>query len=888
MSAATALLTTKLYIPPARPDRVPRLRLLTRLSQALKHPLTLVCAPAGFGKTTLISEWIALDQRRCAWLSLDAGDNTPARFWSYVIAAFQTLKSDLGESALSLLQSPQPPALEPILTLLLNDVAAFEEEAVIVLDDYHMIDNVALHNGLTYLIEHWPPASMHLLISTRIDPPIPLARLRARAQLTELRADDLRFTPDEVSTFLNNAMGLNLSTDDIAALEGRTEGWIAGLQLAALSMQGRDDIQGFIKAFSGSHRHVLSYLIEEVLSQRPAGTLDFLLQTSILDRLCGSLCDAVCDGSDGQTILEQLEHANLFLTSLDDERMWYRYHQLFADVLRARLRQTVPQQVNELHQRASIWHAENGYMAEAIHHAFAAADFDRAARLVEESAWQMLGRGDLSTLQTWLDTLPGDVVQTRPRLSLVYAMIMSITNQLAALERRLQDAEHALAVETTLDDHDVLLGHVAALRAHLAFEQNDLPRSIELCRQALQRIPEDNALMRSLAMYYLGNAQRRSDDISGAIETLTQGSQLARAAGNPLLALNNLGTKAILERAQGKLQASEETNRQSLQLAAETHSHPFAALPHIGLGRLLREWNDLESATQHLQESIDLGQRWGLKDIEVHACLGLAPVRQAQGDRAGARALIEQAAQVARDWNRSAVVRLVDHHAARLDLAQGMLDRAARWAESSGLDPNAADLSFRRESEYLSLARVRIAQDRSDEALHVLDRLLRFAEDAQRIGSMIEILMLRALAYHAQDNTADAITSLERALMLAKSEGYIRLFVDEGESMRLLLKRLETRNLRLEGYVSRLLSAYTDTTFQSPISNLQSLLVDPLSERELEVVRLVADGFNNREIAEKLFIGVNTIKTHINNIYRKLDVKSRTQAVARARELGLL
>jgi LuxR family transcriptional regulator, maltose regulon positive regulatory protein len=904
----TTLLATKLFIPPARANRVPRARLIEQLN--ILRPLTLISAPAGFGKTTLLSDWIPQSEHCVTWLSIDEDDNDPIRFWVYVVAALQKLRPDLGRDTLILLQSPQPPQITLTLSTLINEISSFPENFSIVLDDYHLIKTQSIHEAVTFLLDHLPP-QMRLILTTRADPPLPIARLRARNQLTELRAEDLRFTSEEASVFLNEVMGLKLTSQDIAALEERTEGWVAGLQLAALSMQGHDDVSGFIQAFSGSHRHVLTYLAEEVLQQRPKGTLNFLLQTSILDRLCGPLCDAVTGRTGSQALLQKLEQANLFILPLDDEGKWFRYHHLFADVLRARLLQTLSGTKPELHRRASAWHEENGSLADAISHAMAAADLDKAVQLVEQSTWHLIGRGELTTLQTWLDNFPRNVVRARPRLSLAYAMIGSITNQLDVLESHLQDAERmleneAIRSEDSLhDDRDALNGQIATLRAHLALEQNESRRSIELCTQALALIPEDNPLLYSLTMYFLGNAQSASDDITRGIQTLNQGSQLALAAGSPLLVLNILAVKADLEQAQGRLHQAAATYQQILKLSTENgwQSHPHAVVAQIGFGELFCQRNDLDSAAQYLQESLEKSQSWGLKNIEIRACLTLASVRLAQRDPANAYELIQQAAQVAHDWNRTSAVRFVENHEARLALVQGALNIAARWADASGLGVNDAHLPYEREDEYLTLARVRIAQKRSDEALHLLDRLLEAAEAGERRGSAIEILILHALALQTQNAGTEAIADLERAMILAEPEGYIRVFVDEGERIREVLSnwRLETgkpkditeAQTRLLAYGEKLLAALNNLpqlsiTNEPGISLVHPLaLVDQLSGRELEVLRLIAEGLSNLAIAQKLYLSTGTVKVHLKHIYGKLYVNSRTQAVARLRELNL-
>ena len=907
------LLTTKLSIPPRRPRAgvVDRSRLIGRLNASDDRRLTVISAPAGFGKTMLAAEWIPQNPHCVAWLSLDAGDGDPVRFWTYVIAALQALRADLGAGARAALETAQSPPIESILTLLLNDLAAFPDRFALVLDDYHLIETPAIHAALTFLLDHLPPP-MRLIIITRSDPPLPLARWRARQQLLEIRAAELRFTPDEAAAFLNQVMGLNLSADDIAALDTRTEGWIAGLQLAALSMQGRDDATSFIRSFTGSHAYIIDYLAEEVVQRQPLEVQLFLLKTSILERLCGPVCNALTDRADSQPLLERLEQANLFISRLDDQREWFRYHHLFAEVLRIRLRRDYAGLEITLHRRASLWHEAHGSPAEAIDHALAAADFERAAQLVESSVWQLIGRGELATLQSWLDRLPAAVVQARPRLGLAYATLMSIINRMDVLEARLNEVDAAL-VDEAIDDREALLGQSAALRAHVALERDeDLPRALKLCRQALVRIPAQDVLMRSLVMYYLGTVQRLNGDTPGALQTLTQGIELALAAGSPLYTLVFFEAKANVEKAQGNLQQVVATCRRAAAVTAERgwQAHPNAVNARLGLGLLRYEWNEVEAAAQIFRDSLDWARRWGMRFNEIKTCLLLAALPEPIGDRTEAQALIQQALHVARAWHRPYMLRLVEHNAASLALRWGDLDAATRWAEASGRSTADTDLLYQRANEYLTLARVRIAQGRSTEALLLLDRLLAAAEADTRLGDAIEILMLRALAFQAQHDQTAAFTSLDRALTLAEPEGYIRTFVDEGEPMQLLIvdcrMQIEKHNGHLKPYVTKLLAAFPtvpSTSRDLSISNQQSKtpalhqvqrgasvsnLIEPLSERELEVLRLIADGLSNREISERLIVGAGTVKTHINNLYRKLDVNSRTQALHRARELNLL
>jgi LuxR family maltose regulon positive regulatory protein len=899
---SSEVLTTKLFIPQARSALVPRPRLAARLNEAAHFPLTLICAPAGFGKTTLLSAWIPNSDHRVAWLSLDEGDNDPARFWSHVIAALQRLWPGLGESARILLQSPQPPPMDAILTSLLNEVAAFDCDAALVLDDYHVIEAQPVHDAFAFLLDHLP-SQFHLILTSRSDPPLPLARLRARGQMKTLRADDLRFTREEAAMFLEQVMGLHLSAADVAALETCTEGWIAGLQLAALSMQGQADIPGFISAFTGSNRYIVDYLMDEVLDRRPTDTLNFLLQTAILDRLSEPLCDAVTGGGGSQALLEQLERLNLFIVPLDEERKWYRYHHLFADVLRNRLRQTQPALMPELHRRASAWYEQHGQMAEAISHALASSDSARAASLVEQSTWSLLGCGEVTTLQRWLDALPVEVVSARPDLGLAYAWLFSITNRLDALATRLQDLERDGERPADGSLTQVQLNQVAALRAHLAIEGNDFRRALTLCRMALAGIPESNLHMRGLVSYFLGFAEHMSGDTMTAARTFAETSALGQATGNVLLVAHGLNYLAAMQEAQGRLRQAAETYRQAVRLSSDSRGRPLvvACVPFDSLGKLLREWNELDESERLLRESIALAHLGDNHGEEINANMSLALTLQAKRDEAGAQGALEAARQIAHQTHHEEFLKKVNATEARLRLIQGRVDSASRWAVESGLHADDR-LDYPDQMEYATLARVLIAlgRERSGEqhlvqARRLLDWQLQVAQSAGRAGHVIEIRMLQAMALPAKDDFPGARASLESALTLAEPEGYVRLFVDEGEPMKALLRRLEIRDSRLRVYRDRLVAAFAGhTTVESTtpsIVNRQSSvenLFEPLNQRELEVLHCIGDGLSNREIAARFFVAPSTVKWYINNLYGKLGVSSRTQALARARALGLM
>ncbi len=902
------LLFTKLYIPPPRPGIVPRPRLIERLNDGLVKGgrLTLISAPAGFGKTMLVSEWVASCGRLVAWLSLDEGDNDPVRFISYLVAALQTIKAGIDEGLLAILQSPQPPPTESILTTLLNEIATISDSFILVLDDYHVVDSKPVDQALTFLIEHQPP-QMHLVITTREDPHLPLARLRARGQLTELRAADLRFTPAEAAEFLNQVMGLNLSAENIAALETRTEGWIAGLQLAALSMQGRSDAASFIQAFTGSHRFVLDYLVEEVLQRQPEGIHSFLLKTAILDRLSGSLCDAVTGRKDGKGVLETLERGNLFVIPLDDQRQWYRYHPLFAEVLQARLIDEQPDQVFSLHQRASEWYEHNGSAADAIRHALAAKDFERAAILVELAVPEMRRNRQEATVTElgWLKALPNELVRFRPVLSVAYAYALFGGGELEAVEPRLRDAERWL--DTTADtagmvvvDEDEfrrLSGMIALLRAAQALARGDMPEAAKNARRVLDLTPEDAHLMLGGAASVLGLAAWASGDLEIARRMTADGMTNVWLAGYISSAIGGAIVLADIQIRQGRLHEAMTTYERGLQWATASGAPVLrgAADMYVGMSDLYREYNDLKTATQHLLTSQALGEHAGLPQNPYRWCAAMARIREAQGDLDEALDLLDKAERLYNS-NFSPNVRPIATRKARVWVAQGRLGEALGWAREQGLSVE-NELSYLREFDHITLVRVLLARYQSDrtdcsiqEAMGLLERLLKAAEEGGRTGSVIEILVLQASAYHAQGNLPAALLSLQHALALAEPEGYVRMFLDEGSSMMQLLRESAAREI-MPDYTGKLLAVYEAEKRKSEDKSLlfpTQPLIEPLSQRELKILQLIAQGLSNREIGERLFLALDTIKGHNRIIFDKLQVQSRTEAVARARELGLL
>ena len=828
------ILASKLYIPSLRNGVVPRARLIERMNEGLAkgRKLTLISAPAGFGKTTLASEWIASFARQnephVAWLSLDEGDSDPVRFISYLVAALQTIQAGIGEGLLAALQSPQPPPTQSILTALLNEISAsgigaakgdaIPANFILVLDDYHVIDSQAVDasksveavdGALTFLLEHLPP-QMHLVIASREDPHLPLARLRARGQLTELRAADLRFTSSEAAEFLNQVMGLSLSTQDVAALETRTEGWIAGLQLAALSMQNRQDTASFIQSFTGSHRFVLDYLVEEVLQRQPEHIRSFLLQTSILDRLCGSLCNAITDQEDGRAVLETLERGNLFVIPLDDERRWYRYHHLFAEVLRTYLDEAYSDQVPTLHLRASVWFEQNDLPAEAIRHALAARDFERAADLIERVWLEMDLSYQSATWLAWAKVLPEEIIRARPVLCVGCAWAMLAVGEIEASETRLRDAERwlepaenptanlsARPVVVDKAEFRVLPASIAAARAYRALALEDIPATKKYASQALALFPDDETIHRTQATALLGMAEYAGGNLHAAEQQFLKFQAMMWKADNIANAISITYILADIMLIQGRLQEAVSAYRQSLKLAADRGAFSFLGASDLyrGLSEVLCEQGDLEGAAQQLQTAQKLGERNVLTGWPHRLCIAQARIKEAQGDTAGALALLDEAE---RQHVRNPLPdRPIAALKARAWARHGMLTEALSWVREQNLSPD-DDLSYLREFEHLTLARVLIARyktGRSEGDLHaalgLLTRLLKAAEEGGRNGSVIEILILQCDERIKHKATSHcALASLERALALAEPEGYVHIFVDEGEPMRLLIEKL--------------------------------------------------------------------------------------------------
>lgn len=938
-------------MPTPRSNLVFRPRLIEQLNRGLEQDcrLTLISAPAGFGKTTLITDWryripeskgsnSVCQNPRFGWLSLDESDNDPVQFLIYLLAAIQRIIPNIGDTALASLRSPQPPSMEAILTPIINEITANAEAEsltsccyMLVLDDYHVIQAQAVHDTLRFFLDHLP-RPLHLAICGRADLPFSLSRLRAGNMVTELRSADLRFTLEETGEFLNKIMGLDLSLSDLVSLGDRTEGWIAGLQLAALSMQGLDDQgrQNFVSDFAGSNRYIVDYLLDEVLARRPVGTKDFLLQTSILVRMSGPLCDAVLGlGNEdprivaqedrslapslrSQLVLKQLEEAHLFIVPLDEKRQWYRYHHLFGDLLSIRLKQTYPERLSILHRRASSWYELHGYWDEAIHHALAAGDMETAARLVEQNAMETFVQSELARLMRWISALPDDLVRVRPWLNVYQAWALRLTGApYGEVESRLQNAEEALQRYTELSGQDNqapeaipseaevqhLMGHIYAIRAYQALYSEKLDLVKELSHQALDNLPQDS-FMRSTVILAIGWAERFSGDLAAASQAFIEARDISLKFGNIFIGVSTICRLAYTQMLAGQLQQAAESCQEAIQMATldDGRRLPVAGYALVYLGAIYREWNELETAAGYLIEGIDLCAQVGYYMDQIVGQNNLARLRMAQGEFRDAQNNCDSATQLsqkmkgylyARRWAEDCQVRI---WLAQCDKDPDCLSKASGWANQSGLGID-DELDFLHELAHIILARVLVAQGRAvpgaphlADAQQLLNRLLEKAEPASWLGKVLEILLLQALAFQAQGQIEEALRKLERALLLAKPEGFTRIFLDEGQPMARLLYQAAAHGIA-PGYTGQLLAAFPT---EDPVEIRSVEMVDPLSQREMEVLMLIASGASNAEIAQELYITVGTTKNHVKNIYSKLNVHSRAQAIVRSRKLGLI
>jgi LuxR family maltose regulon positive regulatory protein len=873
---------------------------MARLDEALRlqHRLTLVSAKAGTGKTTLVSEWLHGQERPAQWLSLDSSDNDPRRFLSYLIAV---LRQAGIEGELSRLELPQLPPAEALVAELINEAASSSIPLLLVLDDYHLIQNEWLHQAVGFLARHQPP-EMHLILITRVDPPLPLARLRGRGQITEIRDHDLRFTAEEAARFLQ-VMGLDLPAEAVSTLERRTEGWIVGLQMAAISMRGRKqegDLNAFLEAFGGTNRYVLDYLTEEVLDQQPPAIQDFVIETSILSRMCAELCDAVRFGEtespgspgdtrDSQAILAHLERNNLFLTPLDDKRRWYRYHHLFADLVNSTLKQRrSAEQVCELHRRASRWHQAEGSLEEAMIHAMAAQDFERAASMIEENIAIMLSRSEAPVLLGWIEKLPAPIARGRPWIDVYRANALALSGRLEQTESLLDEVERR--IEADMPQASELLGHIAAIRAYAANLRGDAPRAIRMAALTETYLPDKHLNARGMAAYALAETCLAGDDMAGAEEASLKMLGVGEQMGRLLMVIPALCDLATIRKVQGRLHQAQGFYDRARQWLTERRGlDSRVRCPYeVGLADLLREWNQLDTAREHAVTGIEYSQRYGVYSLLLSGYVTLMRILQAQGDVAGALDTLRNAERTMQTHHHRLAAR-IELRAARVGqwLAAGDVETAGRCAEECSGS----------ELEQIALARLWLTQGRAADARHLLDGQRALAEAGGRTGRSIEILNVLALALEALGQSDAADAALAQALFLARPEGHMRLFLDLGWPLGKLLERSAASAPIAGDYVRDLLAAFhlereaqrnRKAEVPSLIPTSAEALADPLTERELEVLHLLAEGLSNKEIATRLIVAPSTVKQHLKNIYGKLDVHSRTQAVARGRELSLL
>jgi LuxR family transcriptional regulator, maltose regulon positive regulatory protein len=892
------LLATKLYMPASRPGLVPRPRLLARLDEGLAQGLVLVCAPAGYGKTVLLADWARRGRRPVAWLSLDAGDNDPARFWRHAVAALDRARPGIGERVAPLLGPPAPSSFHGLVTALINDLAA--DEALLVLDDYHLIGSQKVHESLAFLLEH-RPAGMCVMLASRSDPPLALARLRARGQLAEVRVTELRFAPAEAGELLRQVASA-LPDASVAALAARTEGWAAGLQLAALSLRGQADTAAFVGAFTGSHRYVLDYLAEEVLEGQSGQLRTFLLETSVLSRLSGPLCDAVTGREGSQGLLEEAERAGLFVIPLDEVRGWWRYHHLFADLLRARLQQEQPGRAAQLHRNAAAWYAGHGLADDAISHAAAAGEMLWAARIIEQQ-FDLVHRirGEAVTIDRWLSVLPADVVRARPRLLLARAHMAA-------------DSGHPEVVEPLLDVVDCaprgwadepfepasgvaasFLINVPAMttlhRSYLAQLHGDAEATAAFAAQTLTESKPEEGALSATAHGFLAVAEWLRGRLTEAERALASSVTGWRGTSQLTLIAWGYYHLMLIQLAQGRLDAAALTCEQALDsLVTSGRPTPAAGPSYAGLAEIAYQRDELDVALRHATEGIALCRQFVYTPPLAGGLATLAMIRQATGDPAGALKAITEADQAAP--GPVGLLNPVPAERARLLLAQGNLAAAARFAQDNGLGPD-DEPDYARESGYLVLVRLLLAQDRPGQALALLDRLHAAAKAQNRTGSLIETGALRALALAATGDETGAVTTLTGTLLLACPQGHVRVFADEGPPMAVLLGRLiavqRTGQAAAEvplGYLARLQRAFgPGQPARDPAS---PGIVDPLTSRELEVLGLLAAGRSNQAIAGQLVVTLDTVKKHVSHVLDKLGAANRTEAVARARELNLI
>jgi LuxR family maltose regulon positive regulatory protein len=898
-------LTTKLYLQPARQTLVDRPVLLEQLKEGLRGKLTLVSAPAGFGKTSLVAAWQKDCETPLAWVSLDEEDNEPLRFLDYLIGALQTVDADLGDESAELLRRTSTPPLKVVLTSLLNEINAYDKEFVMAFDDYHVIHDHGIHDALSYLIERLAPHA-HALIATRSDPPFPLGRMRARGDLKELRASDLRFDNTEAAAFLNEVMNLELTANDVAALEERTEGWIAGLQLSALTLQGRENRSEVVKEFAGDNRFVLDYLLEEVLNCQTEKVQDFLLQTSVLTRLNAQLCDALTGDQSGHVMLEQLERANLFLIRLDGRGEWFRYHHLFADLLRLKLKQKQPGAIRELQTKASQWCENNNLSDEAINYALAAQNWERALDLIEPIAFPMISMGGFSRLNHWVEAIPEVALKAHPLLFRFYIPTLIYKEEFEKAEKYLQIIEKA----ESEDLRRQLMSLVWSSRSLVASARCQADWAEECSHKAEQFLLADDITQRAVVM----QTKVRFSSVRGDMKVMEAALHAAlpvyRQAEHVIFQVWGTMALGLIRMMQARLREGADYLRRGQQIAREhIPNRPETLLySYVFLCDVHREWNEVDAAKSYLNDALSLIRQTGRESFPgfiSENMKSLAFMLDLCEDQLQADLLVDQALRRVRRWGNDVVAPQLEALPALMVMRRrGDMAVANRWAETSGLS-HEDEPDYVKEYQHLIFARWLIATGKAKQALSLLGRLLPATEKGGRQRTALEILIMQVLAHDTAGNQGEATKALEKALLLGQPESFVRTFIDEGEPVsRLLLEVLKQKGKRWEAekpellrYVVKLKDAFgpsapVPTARMAAATETEALpwwyVEDPLSERELEVLQHVARGLSNQEIADKLFLSAGTVKRHMSNIYQKLDVHSRTQALERARSLKVL
>lgn len=876
------LVQTKLFIPPVRPTLVPRLRMIQKLNTGMGGKLTLICAPAGFGKTTLVTAWIEQTEQPTAWLSLDENDSDLVRFLTYFVAALQTVDEGLGETAASLLQSPQPPQIEHIFTSLINELAQKANHITMVLDDYHLIQDKAIHNGLAFLLEHMPP-QLHLIITTRANPPLPLAKLRASGQMTEIRVRSLRFSVDEVAVLFNTQLSHNLNKEDLLALTERTEGWITGLQLAAISLQEQAEPTTFIQSFTGSNQYILDYLLEEVLQQQPTEIQHFLLQTSVLQRLTADLCNQLTGETDGQTILELLQKKNLFIIALDDERRWFRYHHLFADLLLHRLQRTQPTQPANLHKEASVWYEAHGLITEALYHARTMGDYARAVQLISRNSTPLAYQGESTTVFAWVNSMPLEQIRATPLLSIIKAWEALYLMQVPAIEQHLTIAEAALQQQADEPETRTLYAEILTLRGWAVLYRGDSKQAIQVCRQALTNLPAEEDHARSLVLGTLAASLLAEGQMEESIAASLDALEAYQKVGNWLASLDIVLGLSNIYLLCGQLRQAESFLGSVADRFPE--DMPAEGLIYCALGSVAYEKDQLETAVSYFQQVLTTSQR---KTNHLDALRYLVKIYVAMGQPEQAKTAFQEAEMVIKQWLPSLVKTELPVLTVQFALLQQDVATATQSQQQFGLT-RPASLTYQSELEALTLARLWIAQGRDSatgerltEAVGLLTQIEETAVSAKRFARAAEAQLLCAVALDSAGQSEEALTLLTEPLRLAEVEGYRRLFLDEGPPVAKLLRQLPQTPL-----VSELLTGFRFPR-QDKLPINQAGLVEPLSERELKVLRLVIKRLTYREIADELIVSLNTVRYHMKNIYTKLGVNKRVQAIERAKKLNLL